>query len=109
MTEFEVGDTWVNEDEGIAWQVQAVQYEYVVKTRPVDGDGDESDVEVITYPEDSLKRKLKWDDLTVVSDDSDDEDTDEENVCERCGETFDSPRGLSTHKGMAHDSARPDE
>lgn len=109
MTEYDVGDTWIDEEEGLAWQVQSIVYSYEVQVRPVDGDGDESDVDTVTYPADSLARKIDWEGLVPVEDDTDDEDTGETYLCKFCDETFDTEQGLRTHVGMLHDVTADDE
>lgn len=109
MTEFEVGDTWIDEDGETAWQVQEIERSYRVQIRPVDGTGDEDDVESVTYPADSLRRKLDWEGLEPVEDETDDEDTGETYLCKFCDETFDTQQGLRTHVGMLHDVTGDDE
>lgn len=109
MSEYSVGDTWVDETRGMALQVQAVEYTYEVQYRPVDGDGDESDVETANYPEDSLTRKLESGDWTVPDEEESDEESGQTFVCKFCDDTFDNEQGLRTHVGMVHDVTDDDE
>lgn len=109
MSKFSPGDTWEDEDNGMAWQIQEVRRKYVVKVRPVDGNGTEQDVERAVYPESSLERKVEDGTLQPVTEESDDEESGKTYPCKWCDDTFDSQRGLETHVGMAHEIPRDTE
>jgi len=109
MTEYEKGDTWVDEDRGLHLQVQDVQIQYQVIIKPADGAEDSSGVESVTYPEDSLRRKVEEDSLSPVGKEGDEGDETGQWECDECGKGFDSPQALGGHESPScPDAETPD-
>lgn len=102
MTKLAVGTTLRTEDGEYAWQLQAVQRKFTVRMKPVDGADDRSEIEDAIYPEEAISRKIENGELELVEPETEETGGGDKVTCARCGETFDTERGLDTHAGMIH-------
>lgn len=105
MTEYEVGDTFESRDGQQHYQIQAVERSYKVTLKPANGGDDPGAVETITYPGNTLARKIERGDLQPVGTEEPEDAEEHECPAAGCEDTFSSPQGAKSHFSQVHDDS----
>lgn len=100
--EFDVGDAWEDEQSGKAYQVKAVEVDYVVQVEQSDEEGNVITSERVRYPQDSLERKVSDDRLSPATAEEDGEEEVDGVECDECGKELATERGLKSHRAQVH-------
>jgi len=109
MPEYGPDDRFQDPDSGEVWLVESVSVEYRVSIYNPTEENPDDTIETATVPQDTLDVKMDYGDLEPITDDSEDQDSNQEYACEVCEDTFDTEHGLATHVGQAHNDDDVDD